>query len=60
MTTKLVPDDLFMKHENEWQALRQIADNTADIQRIDIRSAWSLGMRERSPVQVGGQARAAG
>jgi hypothetical protein len=29
MTTKLVPDEIYMKHENEWQALRQIADSTA-------------------------------
>ncbi len=31
MTTGFVPNDIFLKHENEWQALREAADDRIDV-----------------------------
>jgi|UPI0005639CD7 hypothetical protein len=35
MKSDLVPQDVSMKHESEWQALRQAAENRVDIGRIE-------------------------
>jgi len=45
MKTTLVPHDICLKHETEWQALRAAADIQIDLERIEItnslRSRWS-------------------
>lgn len=33
MTTDLVPQDIYLKHENEWQALKEASENGIDIQK---------------------------
>ncbi|KQV14023.1 hypothetical protein ASC97_12525 [Rhizobium sp. Root1203] len=33
MKTDLVPQDVYMKHENEWQALRQSAESRIEVGR---------------------------
>ncbi|EPE95352.1 hypothetical protein [Rhizobium grahamii] len=43
MKTTLVPHDIYMKHEIEWQALRAAADIQIDLERIEITN--SLGSR---------------
>jgi hypothetical protein len=45
MTINLVPRDIFIQHEYEWQAVREAAER-----RIDI------GKRETPVVSSGGQA----
>ncbi|MBY5535418.1 hypothetical protein HFO42_17155 [Rhizobium leguminosarum] len=44
MTINFVPREIFIRHENEWQAIREAAD-----ERIDI------GKRQK-PLSVGGTA----
>ncbi|MBB3464019.1 hypothetical protein [Rhizobium sp. BK377] len=44
MTINLVPRDIFIQHEYEWQAVREAAER-----RIDI------GKRETPSIQPGGQ-----
>ncbi len=44
MTINLVPRDIFIQHEHEWQAVREAAER-----RIDI------GRRETPSVSSGGQ-----
>ncbi len=58
MTTKLVPDDLFMKHENEWQAVRQIAENHVSTRSSEIRSIEKFVSRDRTALAVGSVATA--
>jgi len=45
MKTTLVPHDICLQHEIEWQALRAAADIQIDLERIEItnslRSRWS-------------------
>jgi hypothetical protein len=41
MKTNLVPHDIYLKHENEWQALREAANS-----RIDVRK------REAMPLHI--------
>ncbi|AHG46864.1 hypothetical protein RLEG12_28075 [Rhizobium leguminosarum bv. trifolii CB782] len=45
MTINFVPREIFIRHENEWQALREAAD-----ERIDI------GKRPKPLVSIGGTA----
>ncbi|WP_086995214.1 hypothetical protein [Rhizobium sullae] len=33
MTTDLVPQDIYLKHESEWQALKEAFGNGIDIQK---------------------------
>ncbi|WP_028746712.1 hypothetical protein [Rhizobium mesoamericanum] len=47
MKTTLVPHDIYMKHEIEWQALRAAADSQIDLERIEITN--SLGARWDRP-----------
>ncbi|SCW73894.1 hypothetical protein SAMN02927900_04374 [Rhizobium mongolense subsp. loessense] len=39
MTTDLVPQDIYLKHENEWQALKEAAENGIDIQKRETASS---------------------
>ncbi|MCW1407931.1 hypothetical protein OLZ32_06610 [Rhizobium sp. 1AS11] len=45
MTINFVPREIFIRHENEWQAIREAAD-----ERIDI------GKRQKPLSSVGGTA----
>ena len=45
MTINLVPRDIFIQHEYEWQAVREAAERRTGI-----------GKRETPPVPSGGQA----
>jgi hypothetical protein len=52
MKTVLVPHDIYMKHEIEWQALRAAADIQIDLERIEITnslsSRWDAPARSKS------------
>ncbi|MBB3317236.1 hypothetical protein FHT77_003118 [Rhizobium sp. BK181] len=50
MKTTLVPHDIYMKHEIEWQALRAAADIQVDLERIEITN--SLGSRWEPPTSL--------
>jgi len=43
MKTTLVPHDIYMKHEIEWQALRAAADIQVDLERIEITNSLGSG-----------------
>jgi hypothetical protein len=53
MTTRFVPDDLSTKHENEWQALRQLAENNETPHGGETRSTQAFTMRHRSGPDAG-------
>ncbi|APO76267.1 hypothetical protein AM571_CH03476 [Rhizobium etli 8C-3] len=36
MTTDLVPQDIYLKHENEWQALKQACENGIDFHKREF------------------------
>jgi hypothetical protein len=36
MKTEFVPQDIFMKHEGEWRALRLAAGRRIDVGRVEI------------------------
>lgn len=50
MKTTLVPHDIYMKHEIEWQALRAAADIQIDLERIEITN--SLGSRWEPAIRL--------
>jgi hypothetical protein len=47
MKPNTVPDEIYLKHENEWQALRQIAERKLDLQRTEPRSGLRIAIGER-------------
>ncbi|WP_431320420.1 hypothetical protein [Rhizobium sp. YTU87027] len=49
MKAVLVPHDIAIKHEIEWQALRAAADTQVELERSDI--ADSAGSRCASPMR---------
>ncbi|RDJ08855.1 hypothetical protein [Rhizobium grahamii] len=50
MKTTLVPHDIYMKHEIEWQALRAAADIQIDLERIEVTN--SLGSRREPATRL--------
>ena len=48
METRLVPQDIFLKHEKEWQAIRLNSEVRADADR-NKSHIWSTGQRPGKP-----------
>jgi len=49
MTMNFVPREIFIRHENEWKAVREAADERIDIAQRPKQPASSLGL----PASVG-------
>ncbi|MBY5814673.1 hypothetical protein HFN60_03250 [Rhizobium leguminosarum] len=50
MTINFVPREIFIRHENEWQAIREAADERINDERINI------GKRQKPLSAIGGTA----
>ncbi|MBY3277487.1 hypothetical protein [Rhizobium laguerreae] len=50
MTINFVPREIFIRHENEWQAVREAADERINDERINI------GKRQKPLSAIGGTA----
>ncbi|WP_160009263.1 hypothetical protein [Rhizobium sp. 18055] len=53
MKTNTVPDEIYLKHENEWQALRQIADSKLDLRTIETRLGYAFPVKDGSRPDAG-------
>jgi hypothetical protein len=50
MKTNLVPHDIYLKHENEWQALREVANSRIDVRKREAMPLHiMLGSNTKSP-----------
>lgn len=49
MTINLVPRDIFIQHEYEWQAVREAAERRIDIGKLETPSVQPSGQTAKTP-----------